>query len=115
MGQDYDKIIKENIESIILPLARKVLGIPDPEGLVEIPDDVQYTIERKPDFLKLVTNAAGVGQHILHLEFQTRDEPDMLSRMLFYAAQLYGKYKLPVKQYVFFVGGRSARMRRELI
>lgn len=115
MGQDYDKIIKENIESIILPLARKVLGIPEPEGLVEIPDDVQYTIERKPDFLKLVTNEAGIGQHILHLEFQTRDEPDMLSRMLFYAAQLYGKYKLPVKQYVLFVGGRSARMRRELI
>lgn len=38
----------------------------------------------------------------------------MLARMLFYAAQLYGKYKLPVKQYVFYIGSRPARMRREL-
>lgn len=114
MGQDYDKIIKENIESILLPLARKVLNLPEPEGLIEIPDDVQYTIERKPDFLKIVTNAEGDGLFILHLEFQTRDEPDMLSRMLFYAAQLYGKYKLPLKQYVFYIGSRPARMRSEL-
>ncbi|GAB3997729.1 hypothetical protein GCM10028807_43500 [Spirosoma daeguense] len=114
MGQDYDKIIKENIEGILLPLARKVLALPEPEGLIEIPDDLQYTIERKPDFLKMVTNAAGDGLFVLQLEFQTRDEPDMLSRMLFYAAQLYGKYKLPIKQYVFYIGSRPARMRREL-
>lgn len=114
MGQDYDKIIKENIESVLLPLAKKALGLPEPEGMIEIPDDLQYTIERKPDFLKIITNADGESLFILHLEFQTRDESDMLSRMLFYAAQLYGKYKLPVKQYVFYIGKRPAKMRREL-
>ena len=114
MSQDYDKIIKENIEEIMLPLARKVLNLPEPAGIVEIPDDLQYTIERKPDFLKLITDADGKGLYILQLEFQTRDESDMLARMLFYAAQLYGKYKLPVKQYVFYIGPRPARMRREL-
>lgn len=98
----------------MLPLARKVLNLPEPAGIVEIPDDLQYTIERKPDFLKLITDADGKGLYILQLEFQTRDESDMLARMLFYAAQLYGKYKLPVKQYVFYIGSRPARMRREL-
>lgn len=114
MGQDYDKIIKENIEGVLLPLAKEVLGLPEPEGIIEIPDDLQYTIERKPDFLKIITNANGESLFILHLEFQTRDENDMLSRMLFYAAQLYGKYKLPIKQYVFYIGKRPAQMRREL-
>ena len=114
MSQDYDKIIKENIEQIMLPLARKVLNMPEPAGIIEIPDDLQYTIERKPDFLKLITDANGTSLYVLQLEFQTRDEPDMVSRMLFYAAQLYGRYKLPVKQYVFFIGNRPARMRREL-
>lgn len=114
MGQDYDKIIKQNIEQLILPLARKVLNLPEPAGIVEIPDDLQYTIEHKPDFLKLITDADGNGLYVLQLEFQTRDEPDMLSRMLFYAAQLYGWYKLPVRQYVFYIGARPARMRREL-
>jgi hypothetical protein len=115
LSQDYDKIIKENLESLILPLARKVLNLPEPAGLVEIPDDIQQTVERKPDFLKLVTDENGVGEYVLHLEFQTRNEADMLSRMLFYAALLYGKYKLPIRQYVFFIGNGRARMNRELI
>lgn len=56
MSQDYDKIFKENIEEIILPLAKKVLNI-DPEGLEEIPDDLQHTIERKPDLASLRAKA----------------------------------------------------------
>lgn len=61
MSQDCDKIVKENIELIMLPLGRKVLGMAEPEGMIEIPDDLQYTIERKPDFLKLITDASGNG------------------------------------------------------
>jgi hypothetical protein len=38
MAQDYDKVFKENIEEIILPLAEKLLNI-HPEKLEEIPDD----------------------------------------------------------------------------
>jgi hypothetical protein len=34
----------------------------------------------------------------------------MVSRMLLYRAFLYHKYQLPVKQYVFYVGEKSAKM-----
>lgn len=51
MANEYDKVFKENIEEIILPLAEKLFGI-HPETLEEIPDDLQITIERKPDFFE---------------------------------------------------------------
>lgn len=110
----YDKIFKENIESLIFPLALKVLGLPEPEGIVEIPDDLQYTIERKPDFLKLITDKAGQGLYVLHLECQTTDEPEMLARMLIYRSLLYNRHQLPVKQYVLFLGPKSAKMPHSL-
>jgi predicted transposase/invertase (TIGR01784 family) len=103
MANDYDRIFKENIEELILPLAEKVLGIHFP-NIEEIGDDLQDTIERKPDFLKLVKHQDDSFNYILHIEFQTTDEERMEYRMLEYYSILLRKYTLPVKQYVFYVG-----------
>lgn len=53
MGE-YDKVIKENIEVILLTLSHKLLGfnIHNPRELV---DKLQTTLEREVDFVKLVT------------------------------------------------------------
>jgi hypothetical protein len=48
--------------------------------------------------------------YILHIEFQVKDPQNMVSRMLLYRAFLYHKYQLPIKQYVFYVGEKSAKM-----
>jgi hypothetical protein len=130
MAQDYDKILKENMEALILPLADKLLGL-SLGSTEELPDDLQTTLERKPDLLKRVTEppaAAGVpatgspsvgvpttankgnGSYILHIEFQTKDEPTMANRMLLYYAMLWEKYQEPVKQFVVFIGQRKPRM-----
>ncbi|MFN8346592.1 MAG: hypothetical protein U0X91_16430 [Spirosomataceae bacterium] len=109
MANDYDKIFKENIESLIPFLARKVLGI-EAEILVELPDEIQLTVERKPDFLKKVIPTDGAEPYLLHLEFQTAVDKDMPYRMLEYFALLLRKYRLPVKQYVVYlnrVGSKS--------
>ncbi|MCU0447473.1 MAG: hypothetical protein MUE85_21455 [Microscillaceae bacterium] len=109
MAQDYDKIFKENIEQIILPLAEKILQI-HPEKLVEIPDDLQRTIERKPDFLKKVAHKDHTKDYILHLEFQTKNEPKMVYRMHEYYALLLRKYELDVYQSVFYLQSKKAQM-----
>ncbi len=109
MAQDYDKIFKENIEEIILPLAKKLLNI-DPEGLEEIKDDLQYTIERKPDFLKKVIHKDSTKDYILHIEFQVKDEPEMIYRMLEYYALLLRDHKIKLKQYVFYIGEGKSKM-----
>jgi len=109
MAQDFDKVFKENIEEIILPLAEKILDI-HPYKLLEIPDNIQKTIERQPDFLKMVLDKEDKPEYILHIEFQTFDDPKMVKRMLFYWAMLYNKYEVASRQYVIYFGKAGAKM-----
>ncbi|WP_229376264.1 hypothetical protein [Fibrella aquatilis] len=98
----YDKIIKENIEDVIPNLMRDVLKITAVES-EEIPDDVQHTKERKPDVLKKVTDETG-DTFILQIEFQVANEEEMIYRMAEYYVMLARKYKLPVRQFVIYLG-----------
>ena len=92
---DYDKIIKENIEAILLALSEKLLGF-SIKGPVDLPEKLQATVEREPDFLKKVTLEDNT-ETILHLEFQTNDELKMVYRMAEYKALLQRKFEIPVK------------------
>lgn len=110
---DYDKVIKENIEAILLALGKKLLGF-DIRNPQELTEKLQTTIEREPDFLKKVTLEDG-SEVILHLEFQTADEPKMVYRMAEYRAILQRKFELPVKQFVIYLGVAAPKMRTELL
>ena len=84
----------------------------------ELPDDIQYTKERKPDVLKKITDNAG-DTFVLQIEFQLRNEPKMVYRMAEYFIMLERKYDLPVKQFVIFLGSgdpkMSTRLDREML
>ncbi|MGB3589188.1 MAG: hypothetical protein WBA23_21760 [Tunicatimonas sp.] len=54
MANEYDKIIKENIEALILPLAGRLFQL-EIKSMTEVPDELQVTLERKPDYLKHIT------------------------------------------------------------
>lgn len=107
MSQDYDKIFRENLAEIILPLVRKTVGL-NPSKLEYLPEKLQRTVERIPDFLKKVVDSE--KPYILHVEIQTTDTADMVYRMLEYAAMMLRKYKLLVRQYVFYIGEGHAKM-----
>ncbi|MBO0938650.1 hypothetical protein J2I47_19015 [Fibrella sp. HMF5335] len=111
--KSYDRIFRENIEQLVVPLANRLLNLTIP-ALEEIPDDLHQTIERKPDFLKKVIHPNEADNYILHFEFQTKDDDEMQERMLEYYAMLYRKYHLPVKQYVFYIGEGMSMMRSHL-
>ena len=110
---DYDKVIKENIEAILLALGKKLLGF-DIINPIDLPEKLQTTIEREPDFLKKVTLEDG-SETILHLEFQTNDELKMVYRMAEYKAILQRKFEIPVKQFVIYLGATEPKMRTELL
>lgn len=78
MANHYDKILKENLEEIFIPLTEKLLGI-SLENAQELPDAIQITLEREPDLLKKIDD-----KYILQVEFQTADDPMMLDRMFVY-------------------------------
>jgi hypothetical protein len=108
----YDKIFKENIEAVTMVLVEKVLGIQMRDS-VRLPDELPVTLERKPDQLLKITDRDN-KTFILHLEFQVADEKDMVDRMLEYWVLVHRKYKLPIRQYVFYLSERTPKMATQL-
>jgi hypothetical protein len=101
MANHYDKILKENLEEIFIPITEKILGI-SLENAQELPDAVQITLGREPNLLKIIDD-----EYILQVEFQVADDPDMADRMFVYYALLWSKYHIPIKQYVIFIGDKQ--------
>jgi len=111
-GNVYDKILKENIAEFFLPLIEKELGI-HIQKTEELKDKLQTTLEREADFLQEIIPKDGTP-FILHLEFQTDDEVDMIYRMQEYHAILWKKYRMPIRQIVFYLGRNPSKMRSQL-
>jgi predicted transposase YdaD len=108
----YDKILKENIAEIFLPLVEKFLGIHISKS-EELKDKVQVTLEKEPDFIRIVETHAS-ERFILHIEFQRADEEGMVHRMNEYYVILRKKYKLPVRSIVLYLGQTVSRMQTRL-
>ncbi len=104
----YDKILRENIEAALPGLIRNLLHI-HAVNTEELPDDIQHTKERKPDVLKKVTDKKR-ETFVLHIEFQVKDEPEMVFRMAEYYIMLLRRYQLRVRQYVIYVGAGNPTM-----
>ena len=104
----YDKILRENIEAALPGLIRNLLNI-HAINTEELPDDIQHTKERKPDVLKKVTDKKG-ETFVLHIEFQVKDESNMVFRMAEYYIMLLRRYELPVRQYVIYIGAGTPTM-----
>jgi predicted transposase/invertase (TIGR01784 family) len=104
----YDKVLKENLEVALPGLISNLLDIHTAHA-VELPDDVQHTKERKPDVLKNVTDRSGKN-FVLHIEFQVKDEGEMVFRMAEYYIMMLRRYKLPVQQYVIYIGDGNPLM-----
>lgn len=111
-ANQYDKIFKENIEAVIPSLMQNILGITAVLS-EEIPDDIQHTKERKPDVLKKITDIEG-NTFVLQIEFQVVDEPDMIYRMAEYNVMLARKYKLPIEQFVIYLGSTKPKFSTQI-
>ena len=111
-SNQYDKIFRENMEAALPGIIEHVLKLYIVHS-EEIQDDIQHTKERKPDLLKKVTNSSG-KVFILHIEYQVKNENEMVYRMAEYHIMLLRKYSLPVEQFVLFMGAGKAGMPTEI-
>ncbi len=112
MSGAYDKVIKENIEELFLKLSERFLGVRI-VATEALPAKLQTTLEREADFLRIARVADG-DPFLLHLEFQTQSERDMVYRMAEYKAILQRKYRLPVRQIVLYFGATASQMPTQL-
>ncbi len=108
MANDYDKILKENIAALLLPLTEKYLNIKIKDSR-ELKDKLQTTIEKEPDFIRIVKSDTE-EEFILHIEFQSQDEEGMIYRMQEYYGLLRRKHQLPIKQFVIYLGKQASKM-----
>ncbi len=113
MANDYDKILKENIASLLLPLTEKYLNIKIIDSR-ELKDKLQTTIEKEPDFIRIVKTDTE-EEFTLHIEFQTQDEEGMIYRMQEYYGLLRRKHGLPIKQFVIYLGKQPSEMQTQLV
>ena len=111
-GNIYDKIVKDNIESIIPALMNSVLKFKVLDSTV-IKEKLQQTKEKEADVLRIITDPSG-NKFILHLEFQVDDYKKMVYRMIDYWGLLKSKYPYPVRQFVIFIGDKEPTMKTVL-
>jgi predicted transposase/invertase (TIGR01784 family) len=110
MANHYDRIFKENIEPMIPFIARRLFGIEMITKSEDLKDKLQYTLEKEADYLQRIIHTNPLEDYILHVECQVKDDKEMLSRMLLYRAIIFHKFKLPVKQLVFYIGQGNSKM-----
>ena len=78
----YDRIIKENLRYSALPIINKTLNI-KPVKVETMPHKIEYTTEREADYI-LKLQKANKQKQILHLEFQVKNDPNMLKKTVFF-------------------------------
>ncbi len=113
MANVNDRIFKENFFINFLPIIEKIFGLEHIETTREITEKLQHTMEREPDFVRIVETEKG-EQYILHLEFQTTNDKHMLLRMGEYHSLLMRRYDLPIKHFVLYFGNSKPTMKTQL-
>lgn len=111
-GNFFDKILKENTATVFFPLIEKYLGIKIADHKT-IQEKVQTTLEREMDSLNLIRTEDG-DQFILHLEFQTKGDAEMVYRMGEYHGIELRKTQLEIKHFVIYLGKGKSSMKTHL-
>lgn len=107
-GNIYDHIFKENAQYIFIPLIEMELGMKI-LSYQPLQEKMTKTLEREVDFLYKV-EIENQKESLLHIEFQTQNEKDMIFRMQEYHGIIQRKYNLPIHHIVIFLGKGQSNM-----
>ena len=111
-GNLYDKIFKENAEKLFLPLVEERLGIKI-KTFKPLKEKFQTTLEREMDFFYEVAPEQGMN-FLLHLEFQLKDDKEMIYRSAEYHGIALRRKQLEIKHIVIFLGKGQSKMQHTL-
>jgi len=113
-GNYIDKIFKENCASLLPFIFKKMLNLQF-EKIENLPAiKQQTTLEKEPDFLRKIYSNDYPEGAVVQLEFETSDDMEMLKRMLLYLSLEYKRSKMPILQYVLYLGKGKSSMKCHL-
>ncbi|KJR42592.1 Transposase (putative), YhgA-like protein [Candidatus Magnetoovum chiemensis] len=111
MAKDYDKIIKETLNDVIDVIMTTVLGI-NASRITRLETKMQITNEREADFIYEVEENGRI--YIVHIEFQTTNDPDMPYRMFRYWIFIKDIHRKEVRQCLFYIGKEPLNMSNKI-
>ena len=103
---------KENIEKIFRPLIEKRLGIKIGKA-IPLKEKMQTTVELEMDFFYEIVSVEG-NPFILHLEFESGNNLEMVYRVGEYHGMSLRRKKLPIRHIVVYLGNETPTMRTQL-
>ena len=99
-----DIISKDAINTLIIDIAKYILKI-DVQTLTLIDKEFQRVEDRKADVVANIDD-----KFILHLEIQNQNDKNMPLRMMRYYTDIKFITRLPIKQYLIYIGKNSLSM-----
>ena len=111
-GNAFDKIMKEIVEKIFRPLIEQKLGVKIVKS-IPLKEKMQTTVEVEMDFFyEIITDT---GEHfILHIEFESGNNLEMIYRVGEYHGMSQRRTKLPIRHFVVYLGLEPPTMRTSL-
>jgi len=97
-GNIYNRIFRENAKHSFIALIQQLYNL-NIQSFKVLDPKFPSTSENEVDYLYEIT-LKDESKQILHVEFQSTNDPQMLERMQEYHAKIYKKFKLPIKPIV---------------
>ena len=109
--QDVDRISRETAGWALT----EIISLLDLEVASSelLPSTLVGTFHNEVDFLAKVEDMQG-QTFLIHIEFQTQSDPNMMARMNRYHGHLYFQYRMPIFHFVFYLGDRPHGMQTKL-
>ena len=111
-GKRYDHIFRENASEIFLPLVELELKIKI-ISYEPLQEKITRTLEREMDFLYKVKTDQN-QTFLLHIEFQSEDDKEMVYRINEYHSLALRKYRMPIRNVVIYLGSKKSKMVNQL-
>ncbi len=108
----YDISLKDVFSGLEMEFTKAFLGFEIKEAKA-LNIELQKIEEVKADYVCKIKDTSD-KEFILHIEFQSDNHKQMHFRMLRYLTELHKKYKLPVIQFVLYVGREKLRMKNKI-
>jgi len=105
--KQYDRVLRNIFGNIAEPILGRLFGL-QIESIVQMPEKLLIIEERETDFSILAKTATN-DKHLIHFEFQLKDSNEIRLRLPVYQSILHYKYKLPVWQFVLYLGKRNPK------
>jgi predicted transposase/invertase (TIGR01784 family) len=106
---EKDIITKEAIKTLVVDIAKYILEI-DINNIEFIDKELLRVEDRRADVVAIIDNS-----YILHIEIQNNNDKNMHNRMLRYYTDIRFISKLPIKQYLVYIGRDRLNMQDKII